>query len=128
MPSRLPPESLQPWILLSIPSLTVWSPSRIDDEWIGNGQVSMLILARKSGEAIAIGEEIKVIVLGIQGKQVKLGITAPDRIAVYRDEIFKRIQQENIRAAMSLKEDIQELGRIFKTGKGRKSKDIKDEE
>lgn len=80
----------------------------------------MLILARKSGESIAIGEEIKVTVLGIQGKQVKLGITAPERIAVYRDEIFERIQKENIKASMSLKEDIQELARIFKAGKGRK--------
>ncbi len=80
----------------------------------------MLILARKSGESIAIGEEIRVTVLGIQGKQVKLGITAPERIAVYRDEIFERIQQENIKASMSLKEDIQELARIFKASKGRK--------
>ncbi len=80
----------------------------------------MLILTRKSGEAIAIGEEIKVTVLGIHGKQVKLGITAPDQIAVYREEIFKRIQQENIRASMSLKGDIQELARIVKAGKGRK--------
>lgn len=80
----------------------------------------MLILVRKSGEAITIGEEIKVTVLGIQGKHVKLGITAPDRITVYRDEIFERIKQENIRASMSLKEDIQELARIIKASKGRK--------
>lgn len=80
----------------------------------------MLILVRKSGETITIGEEIKVTVLGIQGKQVKLGITAPDRITVYRDEIFKRIKQENIRASLSLKEDIQELTRIIKASKGRK--------
>ncbi len=80
----------------------------------------MLILARKSGEAIAIGEDIKITVLGIYGKQVKLGIAAPDRIAVYRDEIFKRIQQENIRASMSMKEDIQELARVVKAGRNRK--------
>ncbi len=82
----------------------------------------MLILARKSGEAIAIGEDIKITVLGIHGKQVKLGIAAPDRIAVYRDEIFKRIQQENIRASMSMKEDIQELARVVKAGKNRKKR------
>ncbi len=80
----------------------------------------MLILTRKSGEAITIGEEIKVTVLGIHGKQVKLGITAPDQVVVYREEIFKRIQQENIKASLSLKEDIQELARIVKAGKGRK--------
>jgi carbon storage regulator len=83
----------------------------------------MLILTRKSGEAIAIGEGIKVTVLGIHGKQVKLGITAPDQIAVYREEIFKKIQQENIRASMSSKEDIQELARIIKAGKGKKKSD-----
>ncbi len=87
----------------------------------------MLILTRKSGEAITIGEEIKVTVLGIHGKQVKLGITAPDQVVVYREEIFKRIQQENIRASMSLKEDIQELARIVKAGKGRKKSDNQDE-
>lgn len=80
----------------------------------------MLILTRKSGEAIAIGEEIEVTILGIHGKQVKLGITAPDQIAIYRGEIFKRIQQENIRASMSSTEDIQQLTRIIKAGKGRK--------
>lgn len=87
----------------------------------------MLILTRKSGEAITIGEEIKVTVLGIHGKQVKLGITAPDQVVVYREEIFKRIQQENIKASLSLKEDIQELARIVKAGKGRKNSDIQDE-
>ncbi len=80
----------------------------------------MLILARKSGEAIAIGEDIKITVLAIHGKQVKLGIAAPDRIAVYRDEIFKRIKQENIRASLSSKEAIQELARIIKASRGRK--------
>lgn len=84
----------------------------------------MLILMRKFGEAIAIGEEIKVTVLGIQGKQVKLGITAPDRITVYRHEIFKRIQQENIKASMSLKEDVQGLTRIIKTRKDKNNSDI----
>jgi len=80
----------------------------------------MLILTRKSGEAITIGQDIKVTVLAIQGKQVKLGISAPDRIEVYREEIFRKIQKENIKASMSLKEDIQELARILKARKGKK--------
>ena len=79
-------------------------------------------LTRKSGEAIAIGEGIKITVLGIHGKQVKLGITAPARIAVYRQEIFEKIQQENIKASMSSKEDIQKLARIIDAGKGKKKK------
>ncbi len=80
----------------------------------------MLILTRKSGEAITIGPDIKVTVLAVQGKQVKIGISAPERIEVYREEIFSKIQKENIKASMSLKEDIQELARILKARKGNK--------
>lgn len=80
----------------------------------------MLILTRKTGEAIAIGEEIKITVLGIQGKQVKIGISAPEKVSVYREEIFKKIQLENVKASMSLKEDLQELARIIKANKGKK--------
>jgi carbon storage regulator len=77
----------------------------------------VLILTRKVGEAITIGEDIKITVLGIQGRQTKLGITAPERVSVFRDEIFKRIQLENVRASMSLKEDLEELARIIKSRK-----------
>jgi carbon storage regulator len=80
----------------------------------------VLILTRKVGEAIAIGEDIKITVLGIQGKQVKLGIAAPGKVSVYREEIFKKIQLENVKASMSLKEDLQELARIIKASKGKK--------
>jgi carbon storage regulator len=80
----------------------------------------VLILTRKTGETIAIGEEIKITVLGIQGKQVKLGITAPEKVSVYREEIFKKIQHENVKASMSLKEDLQELARIIKASKSKK--------
>ena len=82
----------------------------------------MLILTRKVGEAVTIGEDIRITVLGIQGKQVKLGIAAPGTVSVYREEIYKKIQLENVKASMSLKEDLQELARIFKkAGKRKKS-------
>jgi carbon storage regulator len=77
----------------------------------------VLILTRKAGEAVTIGEDIKITVLSVQGKQVKLGITAPEKVSVYRDEIFKRIQTENVKASMALKEDLQELARIIKARK-----------
>jgi carbon storage regulator len=80
----------------------------------------VLILTRKTGEAIAIGEEIKITILGIQGKQVKIGISAPEKVSVFREEIFKKIQLENVKASMSLKEDLQELARIIKANKGKK--------
>jgi carbon storage regulator len=56
-------------------------------------------------------------ILGISGKQVKIGISAPDRVLVYREEIYRKIQSENIKASMSLKEDLQELTRIIKNKK-----------
>jgi carbon storage regulator len=77
----------------------------------------VLILTRKAGEAVTIGDDIKITVLSVQGKQVKLGIAAPERVSVYRDEIFKRIQLENVKASLSLKEDLQELARLIKARK-----------
>jgi carbon storage regulator len=77
----------------------------------------VLILTRKAGEAVTIGDDIKIAVLSVQGKQVKLGITAPEKVSVYRDEIFKRIQIENIKASMALKEDLQELARALRARK-----------
>jgi len=55
----------------------------------------MLILTRKLGESITIGDEVKITVLGIQGQQVRLGIVAPQKIAVHREEIYLKIQEEN---------------------------------
>lgn len=59
----------------------------------------MLVLTRKSGEKITIGDDIIVKVLEIKGSQVKVGIEAPKGIAVHRSEIYERIQQENLLAA-----------------------------
>lgn len=58
----------------------------------------MLILTRRAGEAIAIGDEIVVSVLEIRGSQVRLGITAPPTVTVHRGEIWERIREENLRA------------------------------
>jgi len=75
----------------------------------------MLILTRKLGESITIDNDIKVTVLGIFGKQVKLGILAPDKVSVHREEIFKRIQSENKSASLALKEDLMEVANILKS-------------
>ena len=50
----------------------------------------MLILTRKSGESLMIGEDISVTVLGVKGNQVRIGINAPKDIAVHREEIFEK--------------------------------------
>lgn len=59
----------------------------------------MLVLTRKSGEGIRIGDDIRIVVVEIKENQVKLGIAAPQTLMVHRDEIYTRIQEENIRAA-----------------------------
>lgn len=54
----------------------------------------MLILTRRVGETVVIGDEIQVTVLGVKGNQVRLGVTAPKDVAVHRSEIYDRIQKE----------------------------------
>ena len=66
----------------------------------------MLILTRKLGESITIGDDIKISVLGIHGRQVRLGIDAPSDVIVHREEVYVRIQAENRRASKSIKEDL----------------------
>ena len=61
----------------------------------------MLILTRRIGEVVAIGDDIRLTVLGIRGNQVRMGVKAPANIAVHREEIYKRVQEER-RAAASL--------------------------
>ncbi|WP_404404898.1 carbon storage regulator CsrA [Jeotgalibacillus malaysiensis] len=55
----------------------------------------MLVLTRKTGEAIRIGDDIEITVLSVQGDQIKLGIDAPKHIDIHRKEIFLAIQEEN---------------------------------
>ena len=64
----------------------------------------MLILTRKIGESITIGEQVKITVLGVFGRQVRLGVDAPPDVLVHREEVYVKIQEEN-REALKAKED-----------------------
>ena len=56
----------------------------------------MLILTRRVGETLMIGDEVTVTVLGVKGNQVRIGVNAPRDVAVHREEIYDRIKQEQL--------------------------------
>ena len=77
----------------------------------------MLVLTRKIGETIAIDDHIKITVVQIKGKQVRLGIEAPKETRVYREEIYKAIQDENVAATQSATTDFHRIKtEVKKTG------------
>ncbi len=65
----------------------------------------MLILTRKAGESLYLGDTIKVTVLKVQGNQVKLGFEIPEDLTVYREEVYLRIKEENLTAVQASEQD-----------------------
>ncbi len=83
----------------------------------------MLILTRKLGEQITIGDDITIKLLEVKGTQVKLGIEAPQDISIHRKEIYDRIREENLRSSEVDLSDLSEAASILtslvpKKGKG----------
>ena len=75
----------------------------------------MLALSRKQGESIVIGNNIEITVLETKGDQVKIGISAPKSVPVYRKEIYAQIQEENREAVANL--DVESLKKLLYSGK-----------
>ena len=74
----------------------------------------MLILTRKLGESITIGDDIKVTVLGVYGRQVRLGVEAPLKVIVHREEVYLKIKEENRKASHTIKGDLMGLARLIR--------------
>jgi carbon storage regulator len=73
----------------------------------------MLALSRKPGESVIIGNDIEITILEVKGEQVKVGIKAPQSVAIYRKELFEQIQESN-REASKISEDVMKnLNKIF---------------
>jgi len=62
----------------------------------------MLVLSRRPGESLTIGDDVVVTVVGVSGNQIRLGITAPREVRVLREEIYKAVREENQAAANAL--------------------------
>ncbi len=76
----------------------------------------MLILTRKLGESIAIGDDIRVTLIEIQGRQVKIGVGAPKDVPIHRLEIYEKIQSENLRASLATDFDLDRLAQLVNAG------------
>ena len=70
----------------------------------------MLILTRRVGETLMIGEDVTVTVLGVKGNQVRIGVNAPRDVAVHREEIFDRIKREEAGGEPKRDDDVRSAG------------------
>lgn len=69
----------------------------------------MLILTRRVGETLIIGDDVTVTVLGVKGNQVRIGVNAPKEVSVHREEIYLRIQQEKQQEGVPIEPQITEV-------------------
>ena len=85
----------------------------------------MLILTRRPGESLTIGDDVVVTVVGVSGNQIRLGITAPREVRVLREEVYNAMREENQAAANGL-DSSRRLGDAVRQLRGRKQKRSRD--
>jgi carbon storage regulator len=86
----------------------------------------MLILSRRPGESVAIGDDVVVTVVGVSGNQIRLGITAPREVRVLREEIYKAMREENQAAAADALDSNRKLEDAVSQTQGRKQERTRD--
>lgn len=69
----------------------------------------MLVLSRKRGESIMIGDQIEITVLGVEGDNVRIGISAPSEVDIFRKEVYVSIQEANKQSVIPTKDHVQAL-------------------
>lgn len=79
----------------------------------------MLVLTRKPGESIRIGDQIKITMVDLDGANIKVGIEAPRSVSIYREEVYQKILQENQAAVQNQPVDLANIQNIFKKKKGK---------
>ena len=87
----------------------------------------MLILARRIGESIMVGDQVEISVVDIKGDQVKLGISAPSQVKVYRREVYAAIQEENRAAAAVAPRSLPHIDGLLEKKEGAKREGSKRE-
>lgn len=81
----------------------------------------MLILTRKAGEGLYVGDHIRITIVEIRGRQIRLGIEAPPDIVVLREEIYHRIREQNLQAAGVAPVDVKEIAQLWRQDKDHES-------
>jgi len=75
----------------------------------------MLVLTRKSDESINLGDDITITVVEIKGNSVRLGIKAPEKLKIYRKELYDRIKKENLRSSNLLMEQFTKIRSVLRS-------------
>jgi carbon storage regulator len=78
----------------------------------------MLVVSRKPGERLLIGESVEVTVLSVRGDQVSLGVSAPREVTIHRQELLERIRRENQRAATLRADELAAMGATLRARQG----------